>query len=285
MRKSQLSGIYYKSAATLLDSQLTEAFEGKNGPGAKPTQNKKRELNLQGIIVPHYKYELSASCAAWAYNKIAEKGTPDVIIIIGQTEKNSGITTEPYETPYGIIRVDQPLARAIIEKGNIQEDNPLFNNDTFIESQLPLIQYTYKKNMETIKILPMLLGKQKNYRELAADIKEALMDQKKKAVIIVPTNFTKYGPNFGYVPFSTETHKNVLELDIEAIKLIQQNKPKELLEYIDEKAMNTDNILGIILALLIIKPNKVLLEQYNTTTDIDNDQKNFTSFAAIILEK
>ncbi|MCF7866432.1 AmmeMemoRadiSam system protein B [Candidatus Woesearchaeota archaeon] len=286
MRKPKLTGIYYKEAPTLLDKQISESFEHKLGPGANPNPAKEMTEDLHGIIVPNYSYEKSGPCMAWSYLNMSSTGLPDVVIIIGQSEKGySGITTEPYETPYGIVRVDQPLARAIIQKDNIKENNALFDEDTFVESQLPFIQYTYKKQLEKIKILPILVSIDINYREVAADIKEILMDQKKKAIIIAPTNFTHYGTNAGYIPFSTKPHEQTLELDQEAIKYIQQNDPKGYMDYVDEKAMNTNNYLGIIMAMLIIKPEHVTLEQYYTTTEIDGDDKNFTSFASIILQK
>lgn len=286
MRKAKLSGIYYKSASTLLDKQISEAFEHKKGPGALPVLGKERTEDLQGIIVPKYSYDIAGPCMAWGYSAIAEKGIPDVFVIIGQSKtEHSGITTEPFETPYGMVRVDQPLARAIIEKGHLKENNPLFDEDELIESQLPFIQYTFKKNLEKIKILPVLVGTDIEYREAAADIKEALMEKGKKAVILVPTNFTHYGSNIGYIPFSEDAHKQVVELDEGAIEFIKNKDPKGYLDYVDDKAMNSDNYLGVIMALLMIKPGRVLLEQYYTTSEFNEDYKNFTSFGTIILER
>lgn len=286
MRKAKLSGIYYKQAPTLLDRQIGDAYEHKKGPGALPVLGKERTDDLQGIIVPKYSYDIAGPCMAWGYSAIAEKGVPDVIVIIGQSKTaHSGITIEPFETPYGMMRVDQPLARAIIQKENIKENNPLFDDDDLIESQLPFIQFTYKRNIEKLKILPILVSTDIQYREVAADIKEILMEQGKKAVIIVPTNFTHYGTNIGYIPFSTDANKQVVELDEGAIEFIKNNDPKGYLAYVDDKAMNTDNYLGIIMALLMIKPEKVLLEQYYTTSEFNEDFKNFTSFGTIVLER
>jgi AmmeMemoRadiSam system protein B len=285
MRKSKLSGVYYHAIPMHLDKQMQEAFEGKKGPGEVPVKfSGKQEDIIKGIIVPKYDYDMAGQCAAWAYKALAESEIPDVVIIIGQVREGSGITLESWETPYGIIRVDQALARALISKGTIAENNTLFDDDEQIESQLPFLQYVFKGNLEALKILPILVSHDVQMKTLAVDIKESLLELGKKAVVIVPTNFTYYGSTYNYIPFSQDPVKKVYELDKGAIDLISEDRPIEFLQYVDERVMNIDNFLGITFALLLLKPKKVLLEQYYTTADINDDHKNFISFAGIVLK-
>ncbi|MFT4311218.1 MAG: AmmeMemoRadiSam system protein B [Candidatus Woesearchaeota archaeon] len=282
MKKNKLSGIYFKSAPTLLEKQIYDSFYSRIGPGDMPTLVGE-EKNVKGIIVPHYDYEHSAPCSAWAYKSLAESKETDVFIIIGQSQKGSGITTEPFETPLGKVRVNQKLALKLTQKKNIKENNPLFEDDEFIESQLPFLQFLYGKN-KTISILPILIDENIKYRELVTDLKESLIDLGLKAKIIVPTRFTSHGRNYNYLPFSTDVNKKVYELDKGAINKILAGDYKEFLNYVEENDMNTNNFLGIVFALLFIKPKKALLEQYYTTADVDKDFKNFVSFASITLE-
>lgn len=283
MRKSKLSGIYYSGASTLINNHIRDAFMHERGPGELPSKPNNR-THIKGIITPLFEYDKSGPCATWGYKQIAEGKKPDVFIIIGQSHQESGIGMEPYETPYGIARVDQALAREVIKKGNIKHREPIFDRDEFIESQLPYLQYLYDANKEPIKILPILVSHDVELKKLAVDIKEALLEANKTATIIVPTNFTSYGPNYAYVPFEQKKHKKVYELDQGAIDIIQENKPLEYLKYLDQKAMNTNNYLGIILLMLILKPRKSLLEQYYTTADLDGNEKNFVSFASIVFK-
>jgi len=283
MRKAKLSGVFYPSAQTLINNQIKESFLSKNGPGELPSKINNKN-HIKGIIVPLHSYEISGSCAGWAYKFIAESKRPDVFIIIGQSDSVSGMGLEPYETPYGIVRVDQALARTIISKGNIKENEPIFDNTNFIESQLPYLQFMLNSNLESLKILPVLVSHDVELKKLAVDIKESLLELNKTATIIVATNFTSYGSNHGYIPFEQNQLQKVYDLDKEAIDLIQENKPLNYLKYVDEKAMNTDNYLGITLLMLILKPRKSLLEQYYTTADINNNIKNFISFASIVFK-
>lgn len=285
MRQAKLSGIYYKGAPTLLDQQITACFQHEKGPGEVPIKPKSEKLNENmGIIVPRYQYDLAGPCAAWAYKELAEAGTPDVLIILSQTHLDySGFTTEPYETPYGIVRVDQVFARALAERKHIKEHKAMFDEDETVESQLPFIQFCFKKNLEGLKIMPIILSTDVDFKELAVDIKEVLLEQNKTAAIIVPTNFTYFGTNHGYVPFSSDEVKKVGELDKEALELIQSGDVGEYLKYVEENTMNTDNYLGIVLAQLILKPTKYDFEQYYLTAELNHDYKNFISFAAMIM--
>jgi AmmeMemoRadiSam system protein B len=286
MRKAKLSGIYYHSVSMLLDKQITEAFTGKKGPGELPVKfSGKKEDIIKGIIVPMYGYDKAGYCAAWAYKALAESEIPDVVIIVGQSKTTSGITLESWETPYGLVRVDQAFGRALISKGNISENNELFNDDDQVESQLPFLQFVFRgTNPEALKILPLLLSNDVQMKQLAIDIKEALMELGKKAVILAPTNFTRYGPDHNYVPFSENPHKRVYDLDKGAIELISEDKPVDFLKYVDDHVMNMENYAGIAFALVLEKPKKVTLEQYYTTAELDDDFKNFVSFAAIVLK-
>ncbi|MFT4261179.1 MAG: AmmeMemoRadiSam system protein B [Candidatus Woesearchaeota archaeon] len=278
MRKPKLTGMYYASAPTLINQELEQAFQSKKGPGDLPADlDPKHKIN--GLIVPRFRYKESAPSSAWAYKVLAESKKPDVIIILGQSEEEPAITQEPWETPYGIVRVDQKLVRSILEKGHIKENNALFDDDEYIESQLPLLQFIYKNKQP--QILPILLNASLNLRELSTDIKEALLDQNKTAVIIVPTNLTSHGAIHRYLPFSTNINKKVYELDRDAIEVIKKNNPKKYLEFVEEHGMNTNNVLGIVMLMLLTKSNYEL-EQYYTLADITNDEKDVVSFASLI---
>lgn len=282
MRKPSLTGIYFKSAPTLLAKQIESCFKSDIGPGEIPAFTSKNS-KTKAIITPFHNYELAGPCAAWGYKALAESEVPDVVIIIGQSYEEAGLATEPYETPLGNARVDQVLAREIKKKGNIKVNNPLFDKDEFIESQLPFIQYIYGREKPP-KILPLILNVGVDLRNLAVDIKETLSDQDKKAVIVTPSNFTRFGRNYNYIPFSTDVVKQVYGLDKGAIDALTNKDPKEYLEYITKHSMNSENYLGIAFTLLLADPKQVLLEQYYTSADINKDYKNFISFASMILK-
>ena len=274
--------MYYKSAPTLIDKQLEAAFKHEKGPGETPGKTKNEEL--QGIIVPRFSYDISGPCAAWAYKALGEAKKPDVYIILSQVDEDvSKVTDEPFQTPYGILRVDQKLNRTLTKKEHIQKDDASFDNDDHIRSQLPLLQYTTKQD-ESIKILPLQIGTRVKLKKLSVDLKEALLDADKTATVILSTNLTRFGTNHGYIPFSQNPAKQVTNLDKGMIEAVKSKKPENVLKYYENHAMNTENIVALIFLLIFLNPKKILLEQYYHTTSFTNDKKNFISQSSLIIK-
>lgn len=276
-----LRGKYYAAAKTTVQRQLDQAFESKRGPGAKPL----RESNgsdIKAIIAPSYSYSVAAPCAAWSYNALAEAGRKDVYIILSQGDALA-TTEETHVTPYGYARVNQALARDLVEKTPIQRNDEVFQDEELIKSQLPLLQYTFRQEHEKLKILPIMLDGSVDLKTLAVDLKEVLMDNDVSYHVIVPTNLTKYGSAYDFVPFTQDRIKQIEELDAKTLKHISNQDQRGLLDHVSETLLTTDNYLGIVLAQLLTKPDSVEVQQYYTTHDFDEDRTRIVSFAAITM--
>ena len=163
------------------------------------------------VIVPHAGYMYSGSCAAWAYKAIAEAEMPDLFIIIGPSHNysNSGFSMETFETPLGLARVHQDFARNLSEKGNLKQNEVIHADEHSLEVQIPFLQFIFKKQIEKIKVLPILISHDVDINKIALDIKETLIETGLKATFIISSDFTHYGPNYRYVPFSTDKFTNL----------------------------------------------------------------------------
>lgn len=286
MRKAVFSGKFYEKGEVSLQKQIKTCFEEDRGPGAVPPelQKDKKAPLPKAIIVPHAGYEYSGACAAWAYKALGEAPLADVYIILAPSHHSleTAITQETFETPLGMVRVDQDLARRLLEKGTVKENNELHEPEHSIEVQLPFLQYIHKDVIEKVKILPLLIGHDADLATLAVDLKEVLVDANKKAVFIVSSDFTHYGRNYHYLPFTSDIAENLAALDKGAIDLIKAAKPDEFLKYVDEKMATICGAYPIALLLKTIKFEKAGLEQYYTSAEITKDQKNSVSYAAIV---
>jgi AmmeMemoRadiSam system protein B len=285
MRKSVAAGSFYEKGESTLQQQLQECFEGERGPGAlPPEQQKNRKANLpKAILVPHAGYKYSGACAAWCYKALGEAPIADVYIILAPSHHNteSGLTQEPFETPLGIVRVDQDLARRLLEKGTIKENLAIHEQEHSIEVQLPFLQFINKGLVEKIKILPILVGHDFDATTFAIDMKEVLLDTGKNAVFIVSTDLTHYGRNYHYLPFTADVQKNIAELDKGALDLIKKGDADAFLAYVEEHMMTMCGAYPVALLLKLIKANKIHLEQYYTSSEVSGDQKNSVSYAAM----
>jgi AmmeMemoRadiSam system protein B len=285
MRDPIATGTYYQGGETLLSEEIEASYHNKRGPGALPIA--KQEEKVQAIIAPNSPYPHCAPCAAWSYKELAETPTPDLYIVISGNHHSveSGVTTETFVTPLGMVRVDQDFARGLVEKGTVSYDDEIHNRDHGIEVQLPYLQFAKKKELEKLKILPLLVSTDIDLKKLALDIKEVLMEQNKHAIFIISSDFLRHGPMFHYVRYLEDAQKNVYDFDARGIDLIKAQNADGWFSYIDKNFAPIDGTLPITLLLQILKKCTVNLEQYYTSGDILNEQKNTVSYAAIVFQE
>ena len=286
MRKAVYAGKFYERGEVSLQNQIRECFEGGRGPGAVPPelQKDKKAPLPKAILAPHAGYAFSGACAAWAYKALGEAPLADVYIILAPSHHSveTGLTQETFETPLGMVRVDQDLARRLLEKGTIKENNAIHEVEHSIEVQLPFLQFVHKDVIEKIKILPILVGHDADLANLAVDLKEVLVDTGKKAVFIVSSDFTHYGRDYHYLPFTSDIPENLAALDKGAIDLIKKRDPEGFLAYVDDKMATICGAYPIALLLKTASFKQAALEQYYTSSEITGEQKNSVSYAAIV---
>jgi len=281
MREAKFAGSFYEKYENSLLKQLEGCFLDKNGPGALPSGKGDK---IKAAIVPHAGYTYSGACAAWAYKAIAEAGLPDLFIIIGPTHHHpeSGFSMETYETPLGYVRVHQDFARKLGEKGHIKQNEKIFEGEHCIEVQLPFLQFVFKKNIEKIKVLPILISDDVDLDNLALDLKELLIDSGLNAVFLISSDFTHYGRDFHYVPFSKDVKQKIYDQDGDAINFIKNQDAAGFLSFVKENFITICGFKPIYLLLKAFNFDKALLEQYYTSGDLSGDYKNTVSYASII---
>jgi len=288
-RKAVFAGQFYEYNEQALDKQISECFEDKNGPGALPLS--KRSGRIQAIIAPHAGYQYSGPCAAWAYKAIAESEFADLYIIIGPNHAGTGnaISMQGYETPFGIARVDQEFTKSLLEKNSeLQINEEAHAEEHSIEVQIPFLQFATKDNAENVhgnglKIVPILIN-EIDYMKLGLDLKETILECGKKVVIIISSDFTHYGHNYHYIPFSIDIKKNIYERDRKAIEFIEALNANGFIGYMDETMGTVCGAFPIAVLLKTLKHTKVDLLQYYTSADLEKDStyKNSVSYAAIL---
>ena len=283
-RKAIFAGQFYEHNEQALDKQIAGCFEDKNGPGALPLS--KRAGKIHAIIAPHAGYVYSGPCAAWAYKELAEAEFADVYIIIGPNHSGSGnaVSMDGYETPFGLVRVDQEFAKALLEKNDeLQIDEEAHAGEHSIEVQLPFLQFATKDKSYGVKIVPIILS-DIDYSKLGLDIKEAIIESGKNVVIIISSDFTHYGRNYHYIPFSTDVKKNIYAMDQKSIDFIEALDADGFMGHIDETQGTVCGAFAIAVLLKSLKHAKAELLQYYTSADLAEEEsyKNSVSYAAIV---
>jgi MEMO1 family protein len=285
MREPVAAGTFYERNPDLLLQEVESHYNGPRGPGALPLSDQGKRV--KAIIAPNSPYRNCGQCMAWSYKELAETPLADVYIIIAtnQHSQEAGISLNTFNTPLGMVRVDQELGRNIVEKGTIGINEEIHVRDHAIEVQLPFLLHAKRHELEHIKILPMLVARGIDVKRLALDIQESLMDMGRRAVFIVSTDLTHFGPLFHYVPFTLDVQKNIYELDKGAIDLIIKRDVQGFMDYAKERLLNYHGTTAIELLLQVVGPCQARLEQYYTSGDVLADYKNAVAYAAIVFEE
>ena len=277
MRNSVVSGAFYESDADKLKDQIKNCFLSDFGPGKLP--EKIQEQELKGIIVPHAGYLYSGPCAAHCYNAVAEAKRPDLFIILGLSHSgfNSCLSMEDWQTPLGTAKIDKDFGKALIENG-IPQDEMAHANEHSIEVQLPFLQFVLKD----FKFIPILVSD--DFARISEIISKTMEQTKKKVIIIASSDFTHYGADYGYVPFTENIKENMYELDAGAIEEIKKISSKEFLNYTKKTGATICGKYAIAALLDCLKSSKAELLKYYTSADISNkDYFMAVGYAAIKL--
>ncbi len=284
VREPIAAGTFYEADPKLLEKEIQDCFKLERGPGALPIN--KRKGFIYGAIVPHAGYSYSGYCAAWAYKELGEAEPADTYIILGPNHAGMGgssLTTQNFSTPLGLVRTDKKLAEYLVKKGSIVDSELPHLEEHSVEVQLPFLQFI-NREFDSWKILPVVLSDDIDYKQLALDIKEAIVDLKRKVTVIASSDFTHYGHAYGYIPFSSDVPNQIRKLDKGAIELIKNLNDEGFLKYVYDTGATICGALPIAVLLRLMAHRKAELLQYYTSADLLGNYKNSVSYVSMVFK-
>jgi AmmeMemoRadiSam system protein B len=157
-------------------------------------------------IVPHAGWVFSGDLAGMVFNAIKQaNGDVDTFVIFGAAHRYHGAAPAVYDTgkwqsPLGLIDIDQPLAEAIIAGTIARSDPDGHLAEHSIEVQVPFIQYLFPE----AKIVPIIVPAGAQAELLGTQVGRIITAQAdrtdKRIVCIASTDLTHYGPGYGFAP-------------------------------------------------------------------------------------
>ncbi|MBW3015100.1 AmmeMemoRadiSam system protein B [Candidatus Woesearchaeota archaeon] len=287
-RSPVVAGMFYPEDFGELDNKIRDNFEGKFGPGSLPLE--KRDKNVLGVIVPHAGYQFSGGCAAWAYKEVAEAPIPDVYIILGVDHAGIGnncVSTEDWETPFGIVKTDAELAKKLVDNKVLFEDNRAHYNEHSIEVQLPFLQFINNKRLNEFKIIAIMISTT-DYPAIAERIFKVLRQENKKALFICSSDFTHHGVNYRFMRFKDNIKEEMYEFDKQAINFIEKIDILGFNRFVRENKATICGYRNIAVLMKIMQLNGFLhgkLLRYYTSADVAGDYNNAVGYGAILFGK
>src|SRR5262249_23832053 len=138
---------------------------------------------------------------------------------------------EAQRTPIGTVPFDLPVLAALRDSPVVRADDGAFAPEHALEAEIPFLQRALGGE---VPIVPVLLGggaTSETALRLAADL-APLVDE--RTLVVVSSDFTHYGPRFGYVPFSDDVPRRVEALDRGAVDAIAAGDGPAFRRYVDD---------------------------------------------------
>ena len=245
--ESTLAGSWYDANPERLRAEL-EGYLRQAKVDADPT--------IFAVIVPHAGYAYSGPCAAVGIQALAARKDLERVVVLGFTHHVSMLNQASvpgretaYRSPLGETPLDAAAIAALLK-------NPLFvdrpetrRGENSVELELPLLQAALAGR--AWKLVPVTLGQldDEARAQIAAALGE-LLDG--RTALVVSSDFTHYGPNFGYVPFRTNVEANLRKLDGGAVAKILAGDAAGFAAYCDETGATIcgQDPIGVLLRML-----------------------------------
>ncbi len=271
---STIAGSWYPGTAAALRDVIAEALARvPAAPSGTPP-------NV--LVLPHAGYAYSLPTAAHGLRRIMGAKFRRVVVLAPSHRawlRNELVAPEAdaVVTPLGPVPVD----RAAIER--LSQNLPMVCSDAVhapehsTQIQYPLLQAA----IEAFTLVPLIVGDldRAAIARAAAALRQ-IMDP--ETLLVISSDFTHYGEDFGYAPFGGDALAQVKQVDMGAYALIRNQDLDGFLEYVkrEKTTICGHNPLALMLQLL---PPRTRIERlhYATSSDDSRDATRFVCYLSL----
>ena len=273
---SPLSGQWFAASESGLRDDLSERLRGIN-----PI----RKQNICAAVVPHAGYRFSGAVAAGVYLHIDPKPIKRLVVMgpshyVSMPNQVSIPDATHFRTPLGDLSVDIAFVDQLRKLPFVITDPRAHQREHSDQIQLPLIQYCLSPK---IPVVCMVCG-QFDSKHLvdAAIAMRGLLDE--GTLFVASSDFTHYGANYGYMPFTQDIEKNIETLDMGVFELFTRKDFKGFLKYLDETGATVcgRDPLAFLIAMMP-KDSVVQKTAYDTSGKMLHDRTSSVSYIGAIV--
>ncbi len=264
---------WYPADAKLLRKQLAGYFEKAR---VEPIEN------TVAVILPHAGYAYSGQTAAYGLKTV--KGKYRRIVVVGPShyvpmvEILSVPTATHYQTPIGEVPLDTAFINKLLEHPIFQNVPRAHQLEHSVQIELPLLQYAFGD----FKFVPIVAGQcsAETIRRAAAILKPMMGEG---TLVVASSDFTHYGPNYGFVPFTENVPEQLKKLDMGAFEKIAALDADGFLAYRQRTRATICGYVPIAILLSMLEPDsKCKLVHYATSGELTGDFTNSVSYLAAV---
>lgn len=240
----------------------------------------------KGVILPHAGYVFSMPTAMRTLHEAAAGAYTRAVILAPSHRiafRGAALTeSDVLRTPFGDLSTDGEAAKRLVEAlpdvFAVRED--AHEREHAIEVQLPLLQY-YFRDMD---ILPVVCGEMP--LDMIRQAAEVLArEDTPETLWVVSSDFTHYGRNFGYLPFTDNVRENLYRLDGEAAALVARRDFDGFADFLRRTRATICGMFAILLYLEFLRqtssPLRGQVIEYTNCGDLTGDWSHCVGYAGL----
>jgi AmmeMemoRadiSam system protein B len=241
---------------------------------------------VAALVVPHAGFAYSGAVAAAAFSRLEGRAF-DRVVLIGPSHHfgfdGAAIpdAATAYRTPLGDAPIDREAVLALRDATGFRADDRMFEPEHALEAELPFLQRVLP---DGVPIVPVLLGGGATH-DAAERAAEALAPWvRPSTLVVVSSDFTHFGPRFGFVPFVDDLPTRIRELDLGAIAAIEAGDAARFERYVETTGATIcgHRAIDVLLLLHGKAPGAKLLE-HDMSGRMTGTWDHSVSYAAIAL--
>jgi len=267
IRLPAVAGQFYQSSKSALKSQIEGLLGGND-----------KKIDAIACMLPHAGYIYSGGVAAQTVQRINIK---DKVILLGPNHTGCGaqfsIMTEGiWQTPLGEVKIDNLLAKEILQHSQyLEDDTEAHFKEHSLEVELPLLQY-FRPDFEIVPIV-VIADEISILKEIGKDIAFAIKESNlaDSTMIVASSDLTHYEPQ-----------AQAIKKDQEAINAILDLNEDKLMEKVQQLRLS---MCGFAPVAVMLEAAKLLgaktakLINYQTSGDITGDKSSVVGYAGTII--
>ncbi|MBI5024609.1 MAG: AmmeMemoRadiSam system protein B [Candidatus Omnitrophica bacterium] len=270
IKRPNVSGQFYTAEPRELSAQIGEFFQRADVTPA--------DRHIDIVIAPHAGYMYSGAVAAYGF-KAASRNKYTTVVILAPSHYSGfdGISVgqqDGFQTPLGIVNVDQEFAKQLIAENEKFYFAPEpFEREHSLEVEIPFLQ----KIFTNFKIVPVIMG-QPGFvllEKFAASLNK-IIGERKDVLIVVSTDLSHYHPDV-----------KARTMDALAIKAITSFDAKAVWEGCQRRsAMEMCGFVPTTAALLYARQRGLTHAQmlrYANSGDVTGDRNSVVGYTSIII--
>ncbi len=267
IRKSAIAGSWYPGNPTVLRRNVIDFF--------RQVPEYRIDGRVVALVVPHAGYVYSGQVAAHAYKQIQGQAY-DAVIVIGPSHRVpfrgvSAYGSGGYETPLGVVPIDNRLADQIMAGSPVVHESPQMHAEEHsIEIQLPFLQ----EAIGNFSFVPLLMGSQdrRTCEELSAAIFSAVGGR--NILLVGSSDLSHF---HGY--------DRAVSLDAVALGYLDKMQPDAFLKDLENRAFEACGGGPAAVAMMAAEKlgaHKSKLLKYANSGDVTGDRHSVVGYASAV---